>query len=461
MIERIATTALLQQIAGEYTGAPVSFSGVCVDSRRVAAGDLFVALPGEQVDGHDFVAAALAKGAVVAMVERLVAGVPAAQQIRVDSTLTGIAAVAGINRKNFSSKVGGKVIGITGSSGKTSTKRMLQTVLSRVAPTLATQGNQNNELGVPLTLLNIGPEHRFAIVEMGARQIGDIAYLGKFVQPDISILLNAGMAHVGVFGSYDNIVRAKGEIYGALNQDGVAIINLDQPASVTWHKMAEGHPVVTYAITADAADIRARHVRYAPTFSSYELMTPEGKASVTLPLAGAHNIENSLAVAAAARALGLSLTQIAEGLAQCDAEPGRLQRKITARGTVLLDDSYNANPASMRAALNVLAMQDGRKIAVLGEMGELGDHAEKAHLELADVLAGLDLAEVCLVGTYADAMAQRLSGRANVYGSNLELAQDLSERLNGKECVLIKGSRFTKMDQVANFLMEDRMEQHH
>lgn len=478
MIEPIDSNDIVQSLRAlggevEYAGASVQVSGVCVDSRRVAQDDLFVALPGAQVDGHDFVAAALAKGAALAMVERLVAGVPAAQQIRVPSTLAGIATVAGINRRNFGTRVGGKVIGITGSSGKTSTKRMLHTVLSQVAPTLATQGNQNNELGVPLTLLNIGPEHRYAIVEMGARQVGDIAYLGKFVQQDVAILLNAGQAHVGVFGSVDNIVRAKGEIYGALPVDGVAIINLDQPASAIWQETAKGHRVVTYAMTADAADIRARHVRYAPGFSSYELCAPEGKVAVTLPLAGAHNVENSLAVAAAACALGLTLNQIAEGLALCDAEPGRLQRKVMSQGTVLLDDSYNANPASMRAALNVLALQDGAKIAVLGEMGELGEHAEEAHLALADVLAAHDLAGIYLVGTYAGAMAERLPGKARVYPDNQALAQDLRAHLNGNECVLIKGSRFTTMDQVVacllnenmsekmNKKMNEKMEQHH
>jgi UDP-N-acetylmuramoyl-tripeptide--D-alanyl-D-alanine ligase len=452
MIAPISSHALLHRIEGE-TQTELMISDVCIDSRQITPGATFIALRGERVDGHHYVADALNAGAGAAIVEHWVADVPKERQIRVSDTVAALTQLSAINRERFQ----GRVVGVTGSSGKTTTKTMLRTVLMGKAPTVATEGNQNNELGVPLTLLRIGSEHHFAIVEMGARAQGDLSYLGRFVKPDVAILLNAGLAHVGVFGSYQNTVRAKGEIYSSLGPRGVAIVNLDQAAADQWLELLSGKSVLTYSAAGKAADVQAEHPVCDAAGTRFGIVWRDQRIDVFLPLAGRHNMENALAVTAAALALGLSLPEIADGLAQCRPEAGRQQIRNAACGARVLDDTYNANPASMRAALDVLGLYPAPKIAVLGQMAELGEQARAEHLALAQELAQGPVQAVFLLGPHAPEMACCIGERARAFEHRAELVDALLATLRGDEVILVKGSRAAAMEEIVQCLLERKI----
>ncbi len=453
MIGPISSVELQARIAGDFPSAPCEFGGVSLDSRKVCAGDVFVALKGERTDGHAYVATALAAGAAVAIVEQFVDGVPRDRQIRVDSASAALAQLARINRERFS----GKIVGITGSSGKTTAKTMLRTVLEHYAPTLATAGNQNNELGVPLTLLKLESAHQYAVIEMGARKMGDIAYLGSLVCPDVAILLNAGSAHIEIFGSRENIVKGKGEIYQSLPVDGVAILNLDQAGTAYWQALIGQRKVLSHSLCKPEADLVARNIVVSPEGSDFELNYLGQVTQVSVSLPGKHNVENALAVIAAALALGVPLPNIVASLAQCTPEGGRLTPQLASNGLRVLDDTYNANPASMSAALDVLSLFSGEQVAVLGQMAELGDHAETAHRELAQKLAQSTVSRVYLIGPYAQMMAESIGERAQAFANKRDLITRLKDDLRGSEIVLLKGSRAAAMEEVVSALLEQKI----
>ncbi len=449
MIQPIPLNILAESVDGTLIGNSIDIDSVSIDSRETVSPDLFVAIRGERFDGHDYVETMAKRGCGAVMVESANDGLPV-PQLMVRDTRLALGQVAKKNRQQFD----GPVIGITGSSGKTTTKLILSSLLSMKAPTCATQGNLNNEIGVPLTLLALNAAHRFAVIEMGARKLGDIAYLGQFVEPDIAILLNAGSAHIEAFGSYENTVAAKGEIYSALKSDGLAVLNVDDPAHAVWQEAIGIKSVISVSSKGHAADITASNIRCRSEGSEFDLRIAQKSMSVFLSLPGRHNVDNALAAIAVANHLGLDGEQIIEGLRSLTSTAGRMRTLKSHHGSTLLDDSYNANPESMRAALDVLLLHQGPKIAVLGQMAELGDEAGTKHLELARQLKSRDLKSVYLVGPYAEEMVAELGASARAFVSNPQLIEALDNELQGDEVVLIKGSRVAHMEDVVSALGE-------
>ena len=425
------------QVHGTDTPDAVVVDGVVsTDSRECGPGSLYVARVGELADGHDFVASAAAAGAVAALTSRVVAGVPC---VVVDDVQTAFGRIA---RGVIDRAPELRVIGITGSSGKTSAKDLLASVLSSVAETVAPVNSLNGEIGVPLTVCRVTPTTRFLVAEMGARGIGHLDYLTRIAPPQVAIVLNVGSAHVGEFGSRENIARAKSELPLAVPAEGLSILNADDPVVAA---MADGlaSRVQLVGLSEDA-DVRAEDVVLDERGrAAYTLVCPQGSARVSLRQSGAHHVGNSLAVAAAALELGLSLDQVVAGLSAAEAA-SRWRMEITDRpdGVVVVNDAYNANPDSMRAALDAVAAMDvsGERWAVLGGMLELGPDSDAEHAAVGAYAAGLAFDHVVAVGEGARPLADAVPGSEWV--ADTDTAHDLlAERLRRGDVVLLKSSR--------------------
>ncbi|MEV5575212.1 UDP-N-acetylmuramoyl-tripeptide--D-alanyl-D-alanine ligase [Spirillospora sp. NPDC052269] len=433
---------------------PVVRGPVVIDSREAGPGALFVALPGERADGHDFAPAALAGGASAVLAARPVDG-PAVVVPDVQEALGLLA--SGV----LAELPDAVVTGITGSAGKTSTKDLIAQLIERSGPTIAPVGSFNNEIGLPLTALRADEDTRHLVLEMGARGIGHIAYLCGIARPRIGVVLNVGSAHLGEFGSQAAVAQAKGELVEALPADGTAVLNADDPL-VAAMASRTGATVVTFGRGADAL-VRAEDETLddagRPRFT---LVTPEGRAPVALRLAGAHMVPNALAAAAVARAAGMAVEDVADALSAAGPR-SRWRMEVTERadGVTVINDAYNANPESTRAALDVLThLARGRRaFAVLGEMAELGDTSVAEHVKIGQHVARSGVAGLVVVGDAAAAVAE---GAAQVAAWTGELVQvddvgaavsALSERLAPQDVVLVKGSRVTGLERVAEALL--------
>jgi UDP-N-acetylmuramoyl-tripeptide--D-alanyl-D-alanine ligase len=448
MINDIGFSHLANLTHGYLKGEDSYFSSISIDTRSLKPGDVYLAIKGEHFDGHAFVDSAIETGCKGLIVEQgAVEASPAVPTLFVKDTVEALNTLALWNRQQFK----GGLVGLTGSSGKTSTKNILSAILSEKASTSATKGNFNNEIGVPLTLLEIAKEDHFAVVEMGARKPGDIAYLSDIVRPDVALVLNAGQAHIEIFGSYESIVATKGEIYDALSADGVGVINLDDPAHLVWLEKLSGKRVLSFSSKGSQADVYASALNCDAQGSRFDLNYKGEKIKVFLPMPGLHHVQNGLAASAAAIALGLSLEEIAHGLEKVTSSEGRMDR-IELAGLSLLDDSYNANPASVKAALDVLAMQPGYRIAVLGEMAELGQHAEALHLGVAAHVRDSGIENVLLLGPYAQQMAESIGARAQFFVSKDALVESIFSNEHQDKIILVKGSRSAAMDEVVTML---------
>jgi len=430
---------------------------VTVDSRRVAPGGLFVAVAGAHHDGHDFAATAVASGAVAVLAARPV-GVPA---VVVGDVVAGLGRLAGTVRRRLP---GLHVVGITGSSGKTSTKDLLAQLLERLGPTVAPPGNYNNEIGLPLTVLAADPTTRFLVLEMGARGLGHIRELTDIAVPDVGVVLNVGTAHVGEFGSQESIAVAKGELVEALPERGLAVLNADDPLVRPMAGRTAAR-VVRYG-ESDGADVRAVDValdeRGRPRF---ELISAAGRAVVAMRLVGEHQVSNALAAAAVALDAGAPLDVVAEALTE--AEPrSRWRMEVVERpdGVTVVNDAYNANPESMRAALKALVALAGdrRSWAVLGEMGELGAEHIAAHDTIGRLAVRLNVDKLIVVGAGAKAMhlGAGMEGSwddESVFVTDVEAAVALlREQLRPGDVVLVKASRAAGLERVAAALLADR-----
>ena len=436
-----------QAVGGRLTGADpatVVTGPVEYDSRRVEPGGLFVAFPGEQVDGHDYAAGAYAAGAVAVLGTRAVDAVP---MVVVHDALTAMAALARAVTARLPDLT---IVGLTGSSGKTTTKDMVAQLLTGLGPTIAPAGSLNNELGYPYTVLKSTTDTRYLVLELGARGIGHIRDLCEVACPRIGIVLNVGVAHIGEFGSQDRIALAKGELVEALPADGLAVLNADDPR-VAAMAARTGARVVLVGEAASAS-VRAAEVRLDERGrASYTLVTPEGTAPVTLAVSGRHQVGNTLAAAAVARELGMSLSTLADAL-------GRLRLVSTRRmdvfdradGVTVIDDSYNANPASTAAALRALtAMARGRRaIAVLGYLAELGGYERTGHEEVGRLAAELGVDLLIAVGTTAAPILDGAAAVASWEGKSVQVTEQeeavalLREQLRPGDVVLVKGSRY-------------------
>ncbi len=359
----------------ELLGGDLSFAAVSTDTRTLQAGDLFIALQGPNFDAHDFIAGAAAQGACAAVVQRpLETALP---QLVVEDTRLALGRLAAAWRSRFQIPV----VAVTGSNGKTTVKEMVAAILSGRGQGLVTRGNLNNDIGMPLTLLELQPPHQYAVIEMGANRPGDIAYLSAIAQPTVAVITNAAPAHLEGFGDIASVARAKGEIFGGLQAQGTAVLNSDDARNGVWRVMIGKHARLSFGIR-NGADFRADHLEInSDCGCSFLLHTPAGEIAIRLRLAGRHNVMNALAAAAAAYAVGATPMEIRTGLEKMQPVCGRLELKQGAAGLRIIDDTYNANPGSVRAALEVLmaAGAGGKKVLVLGDMGELGNASQALH----------------------------------------------------------------------------------
>lgn len=434
----------------QHVGADVQFTSVGSDSRNIVAGQLFVALKGANFDGNSFAQEALKLGAVAVLVSD--ESVQVEPRIVVADTRLALGELAKYWRQKFDMPV----LAVTGSNGKTTTKEMLSAILSVVAQAKesvhATYGNLNNDIGVPLTLLKMQPSHQYAVVEMGMNHLGEIDYLTHIAQPDVALINNAGIAHIGELGSRDNIAKAKGEIFAGLKPDGVAVINADSDYADYWKSLNPNRKIVTFGLKK-AADVSARY-QALDGYASVVLTAADEEISVQLSVQGEHNISNALAAAAAAYALGVSLSDIGRGLASFTGVYGRLERKAGINGAVVIDDTYNANPDSMKAAIDVLAKLAGKKILVLGDMGELGADAQNMHAEVGAYAKAAGLTTLYCLGNLSIETARSFGQGAEHFSSAEAIAQAVMPALEQGTTVLVKGSRFMQMERVVKLLVE-------
>ena len=434
---------------GKLQGANARFSGVTTDSRRIAAGDLFVALTGERFDGHDYVAEALSKGAVAAVVSRPVRTAMPLAQVVVDDTKLALGRLAAHWRARFALPL----VALTGSNGKTTVKEMLAAILAAHCGSrsmvLATQGNLNNDIGMPLTLLKLREEHRYAVIEMGMNHEGEIDYLARIAQPNVALVNNAQRAHVGILGSVEAVARAKGEIYAGLKPTGIAIVNEDDPFAGYWKKLNAGRRTVTFGLS-EKADVRATvegpQVRF---------VTPADAFAVMLQVSGEHNVRNALAACAAAHALEIPPHDMQDGLSHFSGVPGRLQRRAGRSGSTVIDDSYNANPESMKAAIRVLASEPGRRVFVMGDMGELGSDSPQMHAEVGAFARSAGIDALFALGEASQSAVEAFGQGARHFDGVETLIEEAGHEAAGGATLLVKGSRFMKMERVADALALD------
>jgi UDP-N-acetylmuramoyl-tripeptide--D-alanyl-D-alanine ligase len=457
MLKALTLSEIAAPLGGRLLGADAQFAAVCTDSRQIVPGQLFIALSGPNFDGHDYLADVAAKGAVAALVERAVANCQLPQLLVADTRLA-LGQLGALNRQAYQ----GPLVAITGSSGKTTVKEMLASILRAGlgGEVLATRGNLNNDLGAPLTLLELGAQHVAAVIELGANHIGEIAYTVGLTRPQVAILNNAGSAHVGEFGGPEKIVEAKGEIIDGLAADGVAVLNRDDKAFGIWQQRAGGRQVLSFALRNPAADFSARDiqqdVRGCPAFTLQGLA---GEARIQLNLLGEHNVANALAACAAAHALQVPLVGIRQGLESLQPVKGRGVARLAASGMRVIDDTYNANPVSMCAAVDILAAFSGRTVLVLGDMGELGEWAEQGHREVGEYAAG-KVSALYAVGPLMRHAVAAFGGSGRHFADQASLIDALTEEQGPSTTLLIKGSRSAAMDKVVAALCATTEESH-
>ncbi len=437
---------MARTLGGQQRGDDCVFRGCSTDSRRVAAGELFVALRGAKLDGHAFVAEAARRGAQAALVERDLPRSLALPYLRVDDTLTALGQLAADWRRQLSVEC----IGITGSNGKTTTKEMLKAILAQQYRVHATAGNQNNAIGVPLTLCALDHSHQLAVIEMGANHLGEIAQLAQWVKPTTAVITQCVPSHLEGFGSIDAIAEAKGELIGALPTAGSAILNADDRYFDYWRALAAGRRVVRFGLDK-LADISAKWYNASDaTGVVIKLQLPEQREciQVQLPLYGRHNVCNALSAVAAAHVIGAKPEAIVNGLSSLRSLPGRLRLKLGVNGMRILDDTYNANPASLKAAIEVLSGFSGCRWLVLGDMAELGTDAEALHAECGVFAAQHQLSGLFSLGSLSAAASAGFGTSGRHFNCFDALIRALQQALNDDAVVLVKGSRSMAMERV-------------
>ena len=435
---------------GALSGHNVSISNVSTDSRVIAEHDLFIALKGPNFDGSAFVAEVKEKGAAAVVVEQAVAvDIP---QIIVQDTRLALGQLAAAVK----ARLAPKTIAVTGSAGKTTVKEMMAAILSRRGNVLATQGNFNNDIGVPLTMLRLTEQHQYAVLELGANHQGEIAYTTSLAKPDVAIITNVAPSHLEGFGDVYGVARAKGEIFNAVTAQGLAIIPADSEYRDYWLRRIEGKPVQQFSATAEA-DYYATDIELDSNgCAGFELNCPAGRQFIQLTIPGKHNVANALAAAAACIAVGASLADVQLGLAQMQAVKGRTNVKMVTPQLRLIDDTYNANVESVKAAIDLLASYNGHRVLVLGDMAELGADARLYHEEIGLYAkkAGINL--LFTLGVLSQSASDLFNGQGAHFSSRQALLQRLMPVVSEQQEVtlLVKGSRSAKMELVVQDLLE-------
>lgn len=444
-------TATLSQVAdsigGTLHGGDLSFRGVSTDTRSIKAGELFVALQGPTFDGSKFVEAAAKRKAAAAIVSKPVKS--SLPTIVVDDTLVALGKLGAYWRQ----KMQATVIGITGSNGKTTLKELLASCLSISQPTLATHGNLNNEIGVPLMLLRMAENHHFAVIEMGANHPGEIAYLASLASPRIVAITNAAPAHLEGFGSVEGVARAKGEIISGVANPDCVVLNADDDYFSYWQSLAGDARIISFGLSAEA-NIRASNIEATEVGSRFNLHLPDGQVSIALSLQGKHNVLNACAAAAIAIALGVPRKNIKKGLEAVHPFHGRLQPVRSASGAVLFDDSYNANPVSVQAAAEFLAALKGESWLVLGDMAELGGDGELLHAHTGWVVREAGVSHLLATGPLSKHTVEAFGENGRWYETIGALVDDLQASIGDGDVVLVKGSRSMGMERVVNALTD-------
>jgi len=433
-------------VDGELLGADAAFVGVGIDTRRLRRSELYVALRGKRFDGHDFVAAALDGGAVGVLVER--DRVRVEPRIEVSDPRLALGRLAAHWRDRFHLPL----IAVTGSNGKTTIKNLIGRILGVSAHGLVTEGNLNNDIGVPLTLLRLREGDQYAVLELGMNRPGEIDYLTRLAKPTVAVIANAGRAHLAGLGSVEAVARAKGEILNGLDADGVAVLNADDPFHGLWSDLARNRRILSFSLGGHA-DVFAR---WQPDDGASAVLasTPAGPLSFLLALPGAHNVANALAAATAALAAGVPLEDIRAGLESAQPTPGRLCPLPARGGGVMIDDSYNANPDSLDAALKVLAGFGGRQTLVLGDMGELGAEEAPLHEAAGRHARELGVTRLLALGPLASAAAKAFGDGGECFDEVEALIAALGESIGPDTTVLVKGSRRMRMERVVQALAD-------
>jgi len=441
---RLKLSELATVLECDMPAVDVTVESIVTDSRKVHFGALFAALPGSQVDGHEYAESAVKLGAVALLVSRkLDIEIP---QLVVMDVLPALGKLARLIRN----RIDPVVIGITGSNGKTSVKEMLTSILRQDSRVLATQGNYNNELGVPLSLFRLEKHHRYAVIEMGASRAGDIAYLADIARPDVGLITNIGPAHLEGFGDEERVAMAKGELFEALPPNGWAIINADEPWAARWKEISTAGHILTFGG-------KGQHDVYLDQHTGRpRIVTVEGSFDIELALPGDHNLVNAVAATAAALALRIPLDVIHRGLEIMQPVPGRLNLLHTAAGWTVIDDTYNANPASLYSALQVLANMQGTAWLVLGDMKELGASSRKLHAEVGDAARSLGVSRIFATGELSEFTVDAFGEGASHFPDRESLIEALySELRSGINC-LVKGSRSMGMEAVVDAITRNQ-----
>ena len=442
----IALQALAEETGGQLVGESVALYNLAIDSRDVKAGDLFAAFSGQRVDGHDFAPQALAAGASALLTERKLEGL--SPQLVVADVLQASSRFGCLKRQAFE----GDVIAITGSAGKTTTKNLVAAALATAGQVHATVGNQNNELGVPITLSGLTSNHRFGVIEMGAGQPGDIAYLCQLARPNVAVCLNASAAHLAHYDSVDAIAATKGEIFGGLAGKGLAVINADQKWLPQWREQGGTARQVTFGLAEDA-DYRATDIEHRGMEGShFQLLTLVGSQPVSLRLAGEQHVKNALAALAIAIEIGVTPSDAARALQAVGAGAGRGAVTHLPGGGTVVDDSYNANPAAVNAALQVLSRQPGYRILVLGPMLELGEDSQSLHREVGRYAKQLGIDQLITVGGEATPAAEAFGPDALCFADQATLQSDFPA-LPAEYTIWVKGSRRAGLEHTVAWLL--------
>jgi UDP-N-acetylmuramoyl-tripeptide--D-alanyl-D-alanine ligase len=436
-------------IPAELQGEDRAFETISTDTRTLGPRALFVALKGERFDGHAFLDQAARQQAAGALVEK--SGIetrgtaPELPLLIVEDSRLALGKLAANWRGRFSMPL----IALTGSNGKTTVKEMLASILRAASAedaVLATRGNLNNDIGVPLTLLELKPDHRYAVIEMGMNHAGEIRYLARLAAPEVALINNAAAAHIEFFGSVEGIARAKGEIFEGLKPGGTAVINADDHHAGLWRELAGGRRIVDFGLSRGAEVSATYRLRWLE--SEIVVKTPLGEARAVLKAPGLHNVRNALAASAAAVALKVPAQAIARGLERYAGVKGRLQQKAGLNGATLIDDTYNANPESARAAIAVLAQAPGEKLLVLGDMGELGSGAAEMHAEIGRYAREQGVGRLFALGEHAAHAAQAFGAGARHFTRIEDLLAEAENALAPGVTALVKGSRFMQMERV-------------
>ena len=450
---RLQLSEIASAVQGELQGKDLLVSGVSIDTRTLCAGNLYIAIAGQHFDGHDFVDKAEQAGASALLLNRPVSS--QLPQILVKDTHLALAELSGYWRQQLPVKVAG----VTGSNGKTTVKEMIASIFSTQGETLFTQGNLNNDIGVPLTLLRLNKKHRYAVIEMGANHPGEIAYTSRYAKADVSVINNVAPAHIEGFGSIEGVANTKAEIIENLGPEGVAVLNRDDAFYDFWINNKVGkRKHVSFGFTP-SANVRAENIRTELSeqgfFTGFDLITDIAHQNIRLNLAGEHNVKNALAAAAVALQFDIDIASIKQGLESVKPVTGRMQALLGRKGNIVIDDTYNANPASLKAALDAVRPCQQPIWLALGAFGELGKDSATIHAEMGKMIHAMPVQRLFATGDLAKHTVDNFGENGQFFESQEQLINTLAGAMTGKEIILVKGSRAQKMENVVAALVEN------